>query len=111
MKHFLFLVLILVILISGCAIIGGSLNRGEVFEGTGQGYRGTITVQVRMNGTDITEIIIVDSAEDRFVGAKTMEELIDLVILYNSTDIDVISGATKTSRGFLEAVGNAILRK
>ncbi|MCL2806207.1 MAG: FMN-binding protein [Treponema sp.] len=106
MKYFLFLTLIVV---SGCALLGGLA--GEVFEGTGQGYRGPVTVQVRMNGADITEIVIVDSEEDRFVGTEAMEELADLVIYYNSTDVDAVSGATQSSRGFLEAVENAIIKR
>jgi uncharacterized protein with FMN-binding domain len=84
---------------------------GEIFEGAGQGFRGPINVQVRLNEGSITEIEIIDSVEDRFVGGAAMEELIDLVIMYNSTDIDAVSGATESSEGFLEAVRNAIIKK
>ena len=84
---------------------------GEVYEGTGQGYRGLVTVQVRMDGADIIEIVIIDSEEDRFVGGAAMEELIDLVVMYNSTDIDAVSGATESSKGFLEAVERAIMKR
>ncbi|MDR0503964.1 MAG: FMN-binding protein [Treponema sp.] len=83
---------------------------GIVYEGTAQGYRGPVTVQVRLNGGNISEIIIVDSVEDRFVGGAAMEELIGIIIENNSTDVDAVSGATESSRGFLEAVQNAILR-
>ena len=114
MKYILFSVMSLVILVSGCAVFGSSSSAGNgeeaVYEGTGQGYRGPIEVQVRLNGRSITEIIIVDSVEDRFVGGAAMEELLDMVIEYNSTDIDVISGATETSKGFLKAVENAIMK-
>jgi uncharacterized protein with FMN-binding domain len=81
----------------------------EEREGTGQGYRGTIRVRLRMEAGAIAEIEIVDSAEDRAVGGAAIEELVELVLTYNSTDIDAISGATETSEGFLEAVENAIL--
>ena len=87
------------------------LTFGEVYEGTGQGYRGPVTVQVRMDGADIVEIVIIDSEDDRFVGGAAMEELIDLVVMYNSTDIDAISGATESSKGFLEAVERAIMKR
>ena len=116
MKYFLFAAFFLIIIISGCAVLsaqrghdGSEIESGNVCEGTGQGYRGPISVQVRMNGSAITEIVIIDSAEDQFVGGAAMEELSNMVIEYNSTDIDAISGATQTSRGFLEAVENAIL--
>jgi uncharacterized protein with FMN-binding domain len=103
--------LFLVIIVSGCALLGGRASREAAYEGTAQGYRGPISLQVRLNAGTITEIIIIESEEDRSVGGAAMEELIDLVILYNSTDVDVISGATESSRGFLEAVDNAIMGK
>ena len=122
MKNVL-LVLTLVLIIS-CTALGGRQAAGgvhaegseqpalgKVCEGTGQGYRGPVTVQVRMDGTDIMEIIILDSDEDRFVGAVAIEELLDLVIMYNSTDIDAVSGATESSKGFLEAVESAIMKR
>ena len=115
MKYVIFAVLFLII-ISGCAVLSAQrghedseLASGNVCEGTGQGYRGLIGVFVRLNGNTIVEIVVVDSVEDPFVGGAAMEELSYLVIEYNTTDIDVISGATYTSRGFLEAVENAIL--
>ena len=109
-----FLIFTLITIVSGCALLAvqrGLDSEGEVYEGTAQGFRGPITVQVRLDNGSIAEIVIVDSMEDRFVGEIAMEELADLVIMYNSTDIDAISGATESSRGFLEAVENAILRE
>jgi len=115
MKKFLS-ILTLVFILCGCSTLGGRQAEGklifsEIYEGTGQGYRGPVTVQVRMDGADIVEIIIIDSEEDRFVGGAAMEELIDLVIMYNSTDIDAVSGATESSKGFLEAVERAIMKR
>ncbi|GBU29481.1 hypothetical protein R84B8_03048 [Treponema sp. R8-4-B8] len=113
MKHLF--VFLLIIVICSCAAFnvkrGSDQGDGEILEGVGQGFRGPISVQVRLNDGSITEIEIVDSAEDRFVGGAAMEELLDLVIMYNSTDIDAVSGATETSEGFLEAVRNAILKQ
>ena len=107
MKYVLFSFLALFFL-SGCASLRIT-GTSEIYEGTGHGYRGAITVQVHMSGGIITDIVILYSREDPFVGEAAMEELIDLVIMYNTTDLDAVSGATGTSRGFLEAVENAIL--
>jgi len=112
MKNLLISMLVLIILICGCAALSARrAPAGEFREGVGQGYRGPIAVQVYVDDGTITEIVVIDSDEDRNVGVAAMEELIELVVLYNSTDIDAISGATETSRGFLEAVRNAILRE
>jgi uncharacterized protein with FMN-binding domain len=81
----------------------------SVYEGSAAGYRGMIRVQVRMEAGAITEIIILDSAEDQNVGGAAMEELAEYITMYNTTSIDTISGATESSKGFLSAVENAIL--
>ena len=119
MKKILFSIMAFGLIICGCTALGSRLTEGfseqsvsdEVYEGIGKGYRGIVTVQVRMDGANILEIIIIDSEEDRLVGDAAMEELIDLVIMYNSTDIDAVSGATESSKGFLEAVENAIMKR
>jgi len=112
MKYILLFVLSLLVIISGCLTSpvwsGGGSEEDEVFEGTGMGYRGPIHVRLRMNDGSITEIDV-DSIEDRFVGGAAIEELIDIIIEFNSTDVDAVSGATETSKGFLLAVENAII--
>ena len=96
--------------LAGCAVFGRvGQEAGNVYEGTGKGYRGPIRVLVRLERGNIAAIDIIDSEEDRMVGQAAMEELLDLVIAYNTTDLDAISGATESSKGFLEAVENAIM--
>ena len=77
--------------------------------GSAAGFRGIIRVRVRMDRGVITEITVIESHEDRAVGGAAIEELTDLVLMYNSTDVDAISGATESSKGFLAAVEHAIL--
>ena len=112
MKYILIFVLTLLVFISGCLTsplwLDGGSEEDEVLEGTGMGYRGPINVRLRMKNGNITEIDV-DSIEDRFVGGAAIEELIDLIIENNSVDVDAVSGATETSRGFLSAVENAII--
>jgi len=113
MKYVLFSILALFLIISGClsskvdriALQGGE---DEIVEGTGTGYRGPIHARLRMKGGIIMEIEV-DFIEDRFVGGAAIEELIDMIIEYNSTDVDVVTGATETSKGFLSAVESAIM--
>jgi uncharacterized protein with FMN-binding domain len=92
--------------IFGCA----SLKTGNTvfYEGGAMGYRGMIHVRVGMEDGAITEITVIESSEDSSIGGAAIEELTDLVLMYNTTEIDAVSGATETSRGFLEAIENAI---
>jgi fumarate reductase flavoprotein subunit len=56
----------------------------------------------------IAEIVILEHGDDGETGGAAMEELLDLVLLYNTTGLDAVSGATESSRGFLSAVEDAL---
>jgi uncharacterized protein with FMN-binding domain len=94
------------IFIFGCASL--KTGNGVFYEGAAMGYRGMIHVRVGMENGAITEITVIEPNEDLAIGGAAIEELTDLVLMYNTTEIDAVSGATETSRGFLEAVENAI---
>ena len=91
----------------GC--VSQKFTSGAVYEGAAMGYRGIIRVQVGMENGNITEIVLVESCEDSAVGGEAIEELTDLIMMYNTTELDAVCGATETSKGFLAAVENAIL--
>jgi uncharacterized protein with FMN-binding domain len=82
---------------------------GSYYEGSAMGYRGEIRVRVGFEKGAITDITVIESSEDRAVGGVAIEELTDLVLMYNTTEIDAVSGATETSKGFLDAIENAIM--
>ena len=84
-------------------------NEGAFYEGAAMGYRGIIRVRVGLDRGTITDITVLESREDWNVGEAAIEELTDLALMYNTTELDAISGATETSRGFLEAVERAIM--
>ena len=99
------------ILVSGClgsAALSESGYRPGIFEGRGRGYRGPIYVRVQTSPAGIEDIAITGHEESAYPGAAAMEELLELVLEAGSTDLDVISGATFSSRGFLEAVEDAL---
>lgn len=81
-----------------------------IYEGSGRGYRGPIHVQVQVSPAGIEDIVITGHEESVYPGAAAMEELLDLVLETGSTDLDAVSGATFSSRGFLDAVEDAIVR-
>jgi len=85
------------------------------YEGQGRGYRGPVHVRVQISSAGIEDIVIIDHAEGNYPGGAAMEELLESVLETGSTDLDAVSGASFSSRGFLEAVedalGKATLRK
>ncbi len=78
-----------------------------VYSGSADGYWGEIKVSVTIQSKTIKEIKILESEDDEafFNRAKAV---IDNVIKKQSTDVDVVSGATYSSNGILGAIENAL---
>jgi len=79
-----------------------------IYEGTGQGYRGSIHVEVEVSSAGIEDIRITGHSETAYPGTAAMEELLELVLETGSTELDAVSGASFSSAGFLEAVEDAL---
>lgn len=79
-----------------------------VYYGTGEGYRGDITVAVSICDKTIQYIVITESVDDDEFLSKA-KDILDTVIKKQSTDVDAVSGATYSSRGIIEAINNALL--
>lgn len=76
-------------------------------QGTGVGKHGDMTVAVTFNNGRIQAIEIVKEAENPVLAKKVYTDLKAAVITSNSADLDAISGATFSSKGFLDAVKDA----
>ena len=81
-----------------------------IYEGTGSGYRGPIHIRLQTSYAEIEDITITSHQESSYPGAAAMEELLEAVLETGTTDLDAVSGATYSSRGFLEAVEDALAR-
>ncbi len=79
-----------------------------VYEGSGEGYGGLITIEVTVNGGAITNIEIVMSTETESIGGVAYGELIGRTLAAQNAEIDVVSGATVTALGFIEALEDAL---
>lgn len=79
------------------------------YEGTAEGYNGTMTVAVGIDSTGaITSVRLVDSTDD-FASKVSDEAFTSQFVGKTSADgISTISGATVSSTAFIEAVNNAL---
>ena len=78
-----------------------------MYQGSGTGYRGNITVAVTIKDKQITSIEILSASDDEpFFGRA--KGLIDQIIKKQSTKVDMVSGATYSSKGIISAVKNAL---
>ena len=78
------------------------------YEGSGQGYRGTTKVSVKVRNGCITSITIDSYKDDTEFFNKAKNTVISEIISSQSTDVKTVSGATYSSKGIIEAVANAI---
>jgi succinate dehydrogenase/fumarate reductase flavoprotein subunit len=76
-------------------------------EGTGKG--GTpIKVKVTMDGDTIVNIEVLEQSETAGISDKAFEDVIADILEKQTTDVDIVSGATLTSNGIIEAVADAL---
>ncbi len=78
------------------------------YEGSGRGFRGTITVSVVVSGGKITSVDVVSYRDDRPYFKRAYSRISDDVISSQSADVDAVSGATYSSRGLINAVADAL---
>lgn len=108
MKKFLVVALCALMLISVAACSNGGSEEGVSLEGSAQGYGGEVTVTVVKNGDDIVSVEAVGEDETEGVGSKAIEKLPEAIAEADSTEVDVVSGATVTSNAIIEAVNKAL---
>lgn len=91
-----------------CSAFAAAVSAAPVTtQGTGVGKHGDVTVAVTFDSGKIKDIKIVKQQENPVLAAKVFTDLKQHVIDTNSVQLDAISGATFSSKGFLDAVANA----
>lgn len=89
------------------AAVAAAVAAPVTTQGTGVGKHGDMTVAVTFDNGRIQAIEIVKEAENPVLAKKVYTDLKAAVIASNSADLDAISGATFSSKGFLDAVKDA----
>lgn len=79
-----------------------------IYEGTGTGFAGKITVAVEIKDKKIVAITVLNVEADDAAFFNRAKGVIDRIIQSQNLDVDVISGATYSSRGIISAVKNAL---
>lgn len=86
---------------------GENLINDGTYKGEGTGKGGTIALELSIEGDTITTIKVLEHNETEGFD-NAMETLTENIIATNSIDVDVVSGCTLTSNGFMEAVNDAL---
>jgi len=107
---FICLILIFSLVLVSCAgeqKKGGTWKDGK-YVGEGRGYKSDIEVEVTVSEGKITEVKIVEIDDTPDIAEPAEEQIPKAIVDAQSTEVDVVSGATGTSNGIIEAVENAL---
>jgi polyferredoxin len=80
-----------------------------VYDGTGTGFRGNMTVEVKVKNQQITSIEIIQTNDDVKWLNRAYNTVVANIITNQSANVDVVSGATYSSMGIKEGVANALI--
>ena len=81
--------------------------KNGTFSGSGEGFEGTITVNVTIENDKITNISVVSASDDEPYWSES-KGIISRIISAQSANVDTVSGATFSSGGILDAVKAAL---
>lgn len=84
-----------------------SLYKDGTYSGTAKGFNGDITVSVTIESDEIIDVVVTDHRDDRKWYNRAVA-IIDDIMSSQSTDVDLVSGATYSSRGIRDAVNDAL---
>ena len=84
--------------------------KNGTYTGEGQGFGGTIQVEVTLENDTITDIQVVSAPGEDSAYLSQGEGVISTILAAQSTDVDTISGATFSSTGIINAVNDALAK-
>ena len=78
------------------------------YEGSAEGFGGTVSVEVKVKEHQISEINVVSADKEDGAYLAMAEDIIPAIIDAQNTEVDTISGATFSSTGIKNATEEAL---
>ena len=85
---------------------GAQLQDGT-YQGSADGYKGTVTVSVTVAGGQVTAVQVVSESDTPNFFSRA-ESVLDEIISGQSLEVDTVTGATFSSAGLINAVADAL---
>lgn len=79
-----------------------------IYQGTGTGFAGPITMEVTIEKGQITDIQMLDSGNDDDAYVNMAVSITDRMLEAQDWDVDTVSGATFSSNGIKDGVAEAL---
>ena len=87
--------------------LSGDYNNGK-YTGVGTGWGGDIKVRVTIKSNQITALKVVSAKDETPSFLNQAKGVLNSILKKQSTSVDVVTGATFSSNGIIEAVNNAL---
>ncbi|MBU5591959.1 flavocytochrome c [Clostridium sp. MSJ-4] len=104
-KHlslFVAMIMLFALMATGCA------PSSKTYVGEGKGKHGAIKVEVTVEKDKITDIKLLENTENKVLSEPVYEKIKNLIVKENNANVDIVSGSTATSKGYIEAVQDAL---
>ena len=108
-KAYIFIILTFILIFTACSsdepLVPG------VYEGSARGFNAESSIKISVTvdkDENVSDVIILSHEETPSIGGVALEKLVKDIEEKNVEDIDVISGATRTSEGFIKALEDAL---
>lgn len=101
------------LLLLSLMVVMGNLSMGENFKegiylGSANGYKGEIKVEVKLSKDKIEDIKVISNTDTPIISEAPVNIIPKKVLQTQGLGVDVVAGATGTSRGVIAAINNAI---
>ena len=102
-------ILFITAVIISSALTFGTSSAEETFSGTAEGHNGSVSVAVKIgDGGVLKQAEVTSHIETKGISDRAITEIPKRILEAQSLQVDVMSGATLTSRAVINAVRNTI---
>lgn len=84
------------------------IYKDGIYKGEGDGFRGTVEVQVTVENGYISDITVLSFQDDQEFFQKAQTAVINAILAEQTSDVSAVSGATFSSNGVMDAVADAL---
>ncbi|RCW50754.1 MULTISPECIES: flavocytochrome c [unclassified Halanaerobium] len=88
--------------------VSDKVYKDGTYTGLGRGLHGPIEVSVRVSNGKIKSVTVFSHEDTPEIADSAIEKLSEKIEEINSPDVEIVSGATYTSNGLIEAVKDAL---
>lgn len=81
-----------------------------IYNGTGTGFGGSIQVEVEVEDNKISGITVISHGETTGYYEEVLKTIPKEIVETQKLNVDAVSGATTTSRGFINAIKRAVVQ-